>query len=181
MKIFFARHGKYVNPDNIEPSRLPGFPLSVDGIKQVEHTASILADLKIRAIYTSPIERCVETAAIISKHLHLYPNQKEALIEVGTPLQGTKKADMPSDLYNDPRHIEGGGETQLQIFERVANFISGLKELSKNSNFLIVSHGDPMMIFLRKTLGEDIRYIPMGGLISIEFGKNIKPVYTEII
>ena len=150
MKVYFARHGQYVNPNSIEPCRLPGFPLSENGIQQVELQVEKLADQKIRAIYTSPIERCLQTATIIGKNLQLFPNQKQELIELETPFQGYKYDDMPDDLYIDPIHVNGGGETRKEIFTRMNKFIDTLKLTSKNSNYLIISHGDPMMIFLRK-------------------------------
>jgi len=181
MKIFFARHGDYQNPDNIAPCRLPGFPLSIIGIEQVKLTASKLEDQKIRAIFTSPITRCVQTATIIGQSLHLYPNQKEQLIELGSPFQGYKNIDIPKDLYLDPIHVSGGGETREAIFTRVNNFVENLKQTSKNSNYLLVSHGDPIMIYLKKTLQKELRYIPMGGLVMLDYSQSGIPKYTEII
>ena len=181
MKIYFARHGEYVNPDGLSPCRLPGFPLSQHGIEQIEFTAQNLADQKIRAIFTSPIERCVQTATIISKELHLFPNQKDALIEVSTPYQGFKVEDLPDNLYNDHFHLDGGGETREAILTRISDFVGILKGTSKNSNYLIVSHGDPIMIYLRKVLQKDIRYIPMGGLVMLDYSQSGTPKYTEII
>lgn len=181
MKIYFARHGQYQNPDNIVPFTTPGIFLSDVGKSQAETQADKLKDLKISAIYTSPIERCVETAGIISKHLHLYPNQKPELTETFTPLAGIKRVDMPPNIYHDPRHIQGGGETEEAIFVRMNDFVDTLKSTSKNSNYLIISHGDPMMIFLRGVLKKDVRYIPMGGLVLLDYSQKGLPKYQEII
>lgn len=181
MKIFFARHGEYQNPDDVQPFRLSGFPLTQKGIGQINTTATKLTDHKIRAIFTSPIQRCVESATIIGQILHLFPNQKEALIEVFSPYAGYKKITVPEDLYQDSFHMDGGGESSEVIFTRMSNFIDTLKQTSKNSNYLIVSHGDPMMIYLRQVLQKDIRYIPMGGLVMLDYSQSGTPKYTEII
>lgn len=181
MKIYFARHGDYQNPENVAPCRLPGFQLSTLGIEQVKLTASKLCDQKIRAIFTSPITRCVQTATIISENLHLYPNQKDELIELGSPFQGYKNIDIPKDLYLDPIHVNGGGETREAIFIRMNNFVANLKQTSKNSNYLIVSHGDPIMFYLRNVLKKEIRYIPMGGLVMLDYSQTGIPKYSEII
>lgn len=181
MKIYFARHGEYANPDSVAPCRLPGFPLTEHGIKQIHQTALTLKDQQIRAIYTSPIERCVQTATIIGQELHLFPNRNEALIELGSPFQGYKNSDIPSDLYADPIHTGGGGETRDDIFKRVNDFVAKLRETSKNSSYLIVSHGDPIMIYIQRSLGRDVRYIPMGGLICLEYTKSPIPKYYELI
>lgn len=181
MKIYFARHGEYKNPGNIVPFTTPGIALSDLGKSQAQLQAGKLSALNIRAIYTSPIERCVETATIIAKHLHLYPNQKPDLIETITPLAGIKRVDMPPNIYLDTRHIEGGGETIEVIFTRMNGFVDNLKLTSKNSNYLIVSHGDPMMIFLQGVLKREIRYIPMGSLVMLDYSQTGIPKYTEII
>lgn len=181
MKIFFARHGQYQNPDEVSPCRLPGFPLSEAGIKQVQLQIEKLTDQKIRAIYTSPIERCLQTASLIAKSLHLFPNQESELIELKTPFQGYKKADIPSDIYQDSFHINGGGETREEVFARMYDFFSQLRQTSQNSSYLLVSHGDPIIVLLAGILKKPVRYIPMGGLVLLEYGKTKLPLYSEII
>jgi probable phosphoglycerate mutase len=181
MKIYFARHGEYQNPQNVVPFQLPDFPLSDFGIEQSGLIASKLLTEKIRAIFTSPVERCLETASIIGKVLCLFPNQKEEIIETRTPLQGTKRSEFPVDIYVEPKHISGGGETKEEIITRMAEFVGMLKLTSKNSIYLIVSHGDPMMFYLRHVLKKDIRYIPMGGLVMLDYSQSGTPKYTEII
>lgn len=180
MKIYFARHGEYHNRE-IVPFTLPGVLLTELGKSQAHLQADKLKKVKIRAIYTSPIERCVQTAGIISEELHLFPNQKSAITEVSTPLAGIKRVDMPPDIYQDLRHIDGGGETVEAIFIRTNNFVGMLKATSKNSNYLLVSHGDPMMIFLRGVLKREMRYIPMGGLVMLDYSQKGIPKYQEII
>ncbi len=185
MKVYFARHGEYQNPDLVVPYRLPGFPLSELGIKQAELQADKLQSLNIRDIFCSPIERCVQTASIIGKELKLAANQNEALTETLTPLQGISIADHDKVIgdfpYDVPAHIEGGGETTKMIFERMSNFIEKLKLMSKNSSHLIVSHGDPIKYYLNGVLKKEVRYIPMGGLVCLDFNQPGIPKYSEII
>lgn len=197
MKIYFARHGQYENPDSVVPYRLPGFPLSEIGRSQAQKTADTLVGQKIRAIYTSPVERCQETAGIIGQTLKLYPNPKPELIETGTPFQGLTKEALaklsPNYPYDIPEHISAGGESPENIFERMNNFVETLKQTSKKSSYVLVSHGDPITIYLSGTLlkkiphtdaeyyNSGIRYIPMGGLVSLDFSQKGIPKYEEII
>ena len=197
MKVYFARHGEYQNPDKITPNRLPGFHLTELGKKQAKLQGDKLAKLKLRAIFTSPITRCVETAEIISQIVHLHPNQKPELLEIDTPLVGIKiddpRRNLPEYLYKLPEHIEGGGETPVNIFERFSNFIEKLKLTSSKSNYLFVSHADPIMIYLHGSMKlglpyvhkdfetSKLRYIPMGGLVCLDFTQVGIPKYTEII
>lgn len=181
MKIYIARHGEYQNPEGITPGRSTGYPLTKLGIKQAEAIAHKLSSTKVRAIYTSPIERTLETATIISQELHLFPNPKPELMEVITPYQGHEMSSIPPDLYADPFHLNGGGETREALFTRVNNFVETLKSTSQNSTYLLVFHGDPIHIFLTTILKNEIRYIPMGGLVLLEYGKSGIPQYSEII
>ena len=64
--IHFIRHGEVHNPDEIYYGRLPGFYLSARGRLQAEATAQVLREQKLDAIFTSPMERAVETAEIIA-------------------------------------------------------------------------------------------------------------------
>lgn len=197
MKIYFARHGQYQNPDNVVPFKLPGFPLSENGIKQSRLIAERLKEVRLRDIFTSPIERCRETAKIISSIIHLYPNQKEELDEITTPLQGLTHKELEKLSVDYPygasAHVEGGGETQEEVFNRVNEFVNKLKGMSKNSSHLLVSHGDTIQIYIAGILTGiiphtrqeidhgKIRYIPMGGLVMLDFGKSGIPKYSEII
>ncbi len=197
MKIFFARHGEYQNPDNVIPYRLPGFPLTANGQDMARQQAQILAGYRIRDIFCSPITRCTETAGIIGSILKLHPNQTDLLTETGTPLQGLTKQVLtnmsPNFPYDIPAHLEGGGESPEMIFERINTLVDRLKLMSKNSSHLIVSHGDPITIFLVATLtkkvphlieefeNSKIRYIPMGGLVMLDYGQKWIPKYQEII
>lgn len=197
MKIFFARHGQYQNPQDIVPFRLPGFPLTDLGRQQSEQTANRLKSENIRDLFTSPVERCVETAQIIGRALNLHPNLKEAIIETGTPLQGLTHTEMRIRTidypFADPQHQEGGGETPEDIFKRMNEFVDSLKQMSQRSSHLIVSHADPIMIYLLGTLKKTIphtrkeldhgkiRFIPMGGLVMVEYGKQALPTYHELI
>jgi broad specificity phosphatase PhoE len=197
MKVYFARHGEYQNPEGVVPYRMPGFPLTDLGISQAHLQADKLLSLNIRDIFCSPVERCFQTASIIGKSLKLAPNTTDALIETGTPLQGMKRDEIaglsPNYPYDVPAHTEGGGESPEQIFARIQEFVEKLKIMSSKSSHLIVSHGDPITIFLIKTLTgkmphlieefekSKVRYIPMGGLVCLDFNQSGIPKYTEII
>jgi broad specificity phosphatase PhoE len=112
-------------------------------------------------------------------------------------LQGLAKSELeklsPNFPYDVPSHIENGGESPEMIFERMNNFVNKLKQMSKHSSHIIVSHGDPISIYLSGTLlkvvphtdaefyHSKIRYIPMGGLVMLDYSQSGVPKYTEII
>lgn len=195
--IYLARHGEYNNPNRLSPYRLPGFSLTELGQKQSALIAARLAEVPIHTLFTSPITRCLETATIIGEELNLPPNPRNELIETGTPLAGISLSDprhsLPDYLYNLPEHINGGGESPEQIYARFHDFIEQLRLTPQNSNYLLVSHADPIMIYLygahqlplprtdQEIVRGNLRYIPMGGLIQLTYTSATVPDYQILI
>jgi broad specificity phosphatase PhoE len=80
--IYFIRHAES------HANLLPAFnnagrddPLTKTGILQAKSTAKWLCAIDIQAIYSSPIQRAIETAKILSqpaqKPIHILPELKE--------------------------------------------------------------------------------------------------------
>ena len=62
--IFLARHGEVDNPHGLLYGALPGFRLSRRGRLQAAALGRRLNRERLAAVYASPLERAVETAAI---------------------------------------------------------------------------------------------------------------------
>ncbi|NIP26998.1 MAG: phosphoglycerate mutase, partial [Phycisphaerae bacterium] len=81
--ILLVRHGQN---DWVKKNRLagwtPGVHLNEDGQKQVKSLADRLSEWPIKAIYSSPLERCMETAAALAQSHNLEINQLETVGEV---------------------------------------------------------------------------------------------------
>lgn len=78
--IFLVRHGRTaLNVQQVFRGHLDG-PLDDVGIRQSEQTGELLQDIDLGTIYTSPLERSVQTAAIIS---NFQKNGTEVLPEEG--------------------------------------------------------------------------------------------------
>ncbi len=196
-RIYFARHGKYKNPDGVIPYRLPGFPLAEDGKRQAKEIVEKLKEQDIIKVFCSPILRCHQTAEIIANGLGISVEQKEELSETRTPLQGKTKKEMetlsPNYPFDIPEHSIGGGETPEEMYNRVHNLVQKTISEYKNKTILLVSHGDPIFIFLSTRLlgsvphthqdfdNKKLRYIPMGGLVELTFTDSGEVVYRELI
>lgn len=195
--IYLARHGDYQNPEKVIPYQLPHFPLSQLGNKQARLIASKLATANLAHIYTSPVERAYQTASIVGDALRVEVTQTELAVETKTPLQGLTKAQLlaksPNFPYDIPEHLSGGGEIPEVIFKRMTKLIEQIKRDYQNQTTLIVSHGDPLTIYLKGVFEKriphlmqdfdtgEIRYIPMGGLVEITVRYPSDPVYKVII
>lgn len=141
--LYLMRHGHVHNPANILYGRLPGFRLSELGVQQAQAAAEWLADKPIRAIYSSPMERARQTAALVAqRHGIGAPIVEERIVEVSTPYEGRPTAGLAAtgwDLYsgNEPPYESPGMvlERVLDFFERVAIEHSG-------ESAVAVAHGD---------------------------------------
>jgi broad specificity phosphatase PhoE len=96
MRIFFVRHGEsQANVDRIFSNRGWKHPLTQRGREQVEALATKLVDRRVIAVCSSPIQRAVESAQIITLRLRI-PHQ----IEPGL-------AEWDVGIYEDRPHDEG--------------------------------------------------------------------------
>jgi len=89
--IYWARHGQYYNPKDVNPFRLPGFPLDNKGRQQSQKIANYLTKKQISVIYSSPILRCKQTANIIGKKLKIKSKFSSLILETNSPCQGSSK------------------------------------------------------------------------------------------
>ena len=141
--LYLMRHGQVHNPDDILYGRLPGYFLSADGIEQAQAAGAWLADKHIAAIYSSPMERALQTAGIVSQHIGgLTPVNDERIIEVRTPFEGEPIAKLAAkgwDLYtgNEPPN-----ETPATVLDRVLEFFDAVIETHQGESVLAVAHGD---------------------------------------
>src|SRR6266567_9285160 len=83
-ELFLIRHGDAIpDEDEIIPSGIyDDLPLSRIGREQAQALAARLGDLHVVAIYSSPLERCKETAAPLAQRLGLTPTIVPDLREV---------------------------------------------------------------------------------------------------
>ncbi|NCO12420.1 MAG: hypothetical protein COZ34_01730 [Candidatus Pacebacteria bacterium CG_4_10_14_3_um_filter_34_15] len=148
MKTFYlVRHAQYANPLNILAGRLP-VELSEAGIKEAKKLAIFFEDKKIDKIYASPVLRCKQTSEIISSKKT--PVEYDLRIaETLSAFQGYWKMDWD---YFFTHAEELGGESPLDISNRVSNFWNEVKNTS-HDNIIICSHGDPLYLLYAKLAG----------------------------
>jgi probable phosphoglycerate mutase len=128
---------------------MPGVNLNEEGKDQANRLAERLKDLAISAIYSSPLERAIETAEPLAQLLNKGVFISEDFLEINfgdwTNLTIEElEQDSTFQLYNSFRsftHIPGG-ELMLEAQTR---FIKGLQRLCvqhPNETVAVFSHGD---------------------------------------
>ena len=68
--IIFLRHGQAENnTKKILAGRTPGINLTEEGKKQAEQAGEMIKSLNISAIYSSPIDRAMQTGALTPRDI----------------------------------------------------------------------------------------------------------------
>ncbi len=153
--LYLMRHGHVHNPKNILYGRLPGYRLSEDGVQQAHAAGQWLSDKAVVAVYSSPMERAQQTAAIVADfHAGLQPITDQRIIEVSTPYEGQPTADLAAtgwDLYsgNQPPF-----EMPQTVLDRVLDFFEHLVRRHEGESVAAVAHGDILVFAWLHAQGE---------------------------
>jgi len=184
--IYFVRHGKVYNPADILYGRLPYFGLAEEGKKQIDQTAHYLKTQHIDLLYSSPMLRAKQTAAIIQKTLDLPKiHFSKHLLEILTSLQGTSFTTIRAlnyDVFAGPnKKIKG--ETIYEVYNRVEKFVDTMIKQHPGKNIVAVTHGDLMMLLKAKfarlpIINESIRpgegyYVTQGEIYKVTCDENV--------
>lgn len=148
MKLTMMRHGQ-TNRNAL--NRVLGrsdLPLNQTGLLQADEAGKKLADTRFDAIYSSPMQRTLQTAEGVIRHqkqaVPLYP--AEALIEQNFGIFEGSDRDDPvyqkeKRLYFKPFE---GGESMLDVAARVYQFLDRLAADAEQKGYehiLLVTHG----------------------------------------
>lgn len=160
--VYLMRHGQAENPEKIIYGRRDGFPLSMEGKKQVERAAKHFKDKDLAAVYSSPISRCFETAGIMAKVAGEKVEIDDRLTELKNFYTGMQIAQydqmfLEKSVYDDSNQIKYG-ETAQQVCDRMKSFLEEILAKHRNKTVLIVSHADPIMILKYYLEGRDFHH-----------------------
>ncbi len=149
--LVLVRHGETDwNADN----RFQGHadpPLNETGRAQARALATKLRREVFAALYTSPLQRAAETAAIIGNELGLEPRSDVALKEVDVgSWSGLTRAEVEQrDPTGFARWLEFGhgwddGETYDELGARVVTGLTRIAERHDGGDVLTITHGGPI-------------------------------------
>lgn len=146
--------------------RLPGVHLNEQGRSEAARVAERLKQFPIKSIFSSPMERCRETAEPLARAMNLPVQIHEAFTEVDFgEWQGAEMKSLAEDPHwkhwNHFRtgHVLPGGETMVQIQWRFASELIRLKNEHHDEHVAIFSHGDPIRAGLCYWLGMPLDFL----------------------
>ena len=160
MLLLLVRHAVTDATGQKLTGRLPGFSLSEKGRAQAESAAARLSKAPLQAIYSSPLERCMETAEIIGQHHRVKVQELSELEEVdygqwqGRPLKSLYRTKAWTKLRARPADFRfPGGETIREAQTRGMLAVEALRQKHKNRAVLVCSHADMIRLVVAGYLG----------------------------
>jgi broad specificity phosphatase PhoE len=186
--FFLIRHGHCDGVGRILWGRTSDVHLNEDGKSAARVLAERLAHDRLVAIYSSPLERALETADEIAQQLGLAPiHISQSLNELD---YGDWTGQTIESLKGDPiwqqfntvrtRTPVPGGESILSAQTRIAEELKRLSVKHENENVAIVSHADVIKAALAYFTGLDLDDVyqidvPPCSIIKLE----LKPAQTR--
>lgn len=142
-QVALVRHGEVHNPEHRFYGRLPRFGLTALGRAQALAAVRFLADGATAALYTSPLLRARQTAAILREGLGDPPIHRSGLLtEVGSPFDGRPARELAArhwDLYSGS---PPGFEQPADVLGRALRFLDRVRRRHPGARVVAVSHGD---------------------------------------
>ncbi|HYZ91174.1 MAG TPA: histidine phosphatase family protein [Actinomycetota bacterium] len=171
--VIGIRHGEVHNPDGVIYSGLPGFGLSELGRSQARAVGEALAGAGIAALYASPLDRAMETAAFIAaatgaevvpdERLHEWRHWAQFAGMTWEELR-TNGPEAWHAYVNDPGSVTSG-ESLAELADRVEAWERDAVSTHADGLIVAVSHLEPLRALLLRKLdrpANDLFYIQIG-------------------
>lgn len=149
-------------------------PLDEVGVAQAERAARLLAGLGPDTIISSDLQRAVDTAAPLARITGLSVTTHQALRETyAGEWQGLTNDEIdrryPEEvraLRNGEQVRRGGGETEAEVAERMAEVITKtVEQLPPESTMVVVTHGGAGRMAIAAMMGLPVtNWHALGGL-----------------
>ncbi|CAN5573835.1 histidine phosphatase family protein [soil metagenome] len=161
MTVFYlVRHGVTSHTGHRLSGRMPDIHLSDAGMAEAEVAATSLAKVRLKSIYSSPIDRCIETARTIANH-HRVPVRTRvdlAEVEYGSWTNKSLKTVARTKLWSSVQKWPAGtrfpeGESFVEIQSRGVAVLEDLRIRHPRDRICIVSHGDVIRLMMAHYMG----------------------------
>ena len=160
MLLYLVRHGLTSITGKKLTGWMPGISLSDEGIAQARAAAERLADVDLSAVYSSPLERCVETAREVAVPRKMKVRTLPGVGEVrygdwqGKTFVTLYKSRAWKELKARPADFRfPNGETIREAQTRGMTTIEGLRGKHRGEAVLVCSHADLIRVVVAGYLG----------------------------
>ena len=160
MQLLLLRHALTPETGTRLTGRRPGVALSDEGRQQAAALGKALARLPVKALYTSPVQRCRETAKLVGADWGLQPVSYGSFTEVdygtwtGRTMNSLRRTKLFRMLYIAPSRVTfPGGESLANVQARAVAACEDLASRHSKEMIAVVSHGDVIKSVLAHYLG----------------------------
>lgn len=159
--VLLIRHGEndWVGTDRLA-GRTPGVHLNEQGRQQAQALVPLLRQQPLAAIYSSPLERCLETAQPLSLERNLPIVAEDGILEVdyGAWRGGNLKELAKLPEWQQVQHYPSTfrfpeGETLREVQSRAVGTIERLRDQHPNAVVALFSHGDVIRTTIAHYMG----------------------------
>ena len=152
--VFLVRHGLTAQTGRVLYGRTDGIELDHRGRAQAAALVERFEGVRVTAIYSSPLERCVQTVEPLADARRLATRTDEALIEMdagswtGRTLRQVRRAKAWETVQRSPSAFTfpGGGESFPDAQARVVAGIERIARRHRRGAVVIATHGDIVRI-----------------------------------
>jgi probable phosphoglycerate mutase len=149
--VVLVRHAVTAETGPILSGRRSGIDLSDTGRSQAESTAARLAGLPVAAVYSSPLERCRQTAEAIAAALGLPVTTHDGLAEAdygewtGQKIEDLRTSDLWKLVQVTPSAVRfPSGESVREMQARIISALEDMVGAHPGELVVAVSHADPI-------------------------------------
>lgn len=161
--FYLVRHGVTAETGKKLTGWTPGVHLSEDGVLQAKSASEYLAGRKIKAIYSSPIDRTLDTAEAIAEQLGLsvVPNEQLGEIHFGKWTNRSLKQLAATKLWRTIQRFPSGatfpeGESLRDAQWRAVGELERLRAIHPKDAVCVVSHADLIKLMTAHYAGTHI-------------------------
>ena len=159
--VLLIRHGENNTIGKRLMGRLPGVHLNEKGKQQAEQLAQLLGGAPIKAVYSSPLERAMETAEPLARALNLPVQAAPGIVELdcgswqGKTLKQLGRLKMWKVVQEKPSVFRfPGGESFVEAQERAAAEVERIAAAHEEKDLVtLFSHGDIIRLLVAHFLG----------------------------
>jgi len=164
--LLLVRHGHTDVAGRKLTGHQRGVHLNAQGRREAERLVERLEGVPIRAIVTSPLERCRETAAPLARDRGIAPSTHRGLIETdygdwsGRTLAQLRRTRAWRGVMHAPSTFRfPGGESLLDVQTRAVDAALDIASEHPEGIVVVVSHADPLRLLVAHLAGMHVDHL----------------------
>jgi probable phosphoglycerate mutase len=164
--LVLVRHAHTDSAGKRLTGRQRGVHLNARGREEAAALARRLEGVPVRAIYSSPLERCRETAAPLARALGITVRARGALLEVdygdwtGRPIAGVRRTRLWRVVQHAPSRIRfPGGESLHEVQARAVAEVERIAVEHPRDVVAVVTHADVVRLVIAHYSGMHLDHL----------------------